>query len=37
MPANPRDPQVWFDFAAKDLDRAHNETLSGRNSPSEKV
>jgi HEPN domain-containing protein len=23
MPANPRDPNVWFDFAAKDLDRAH--------------
>jgi HEPN domain-containing protein len=29
MPANPRDPQVWFDFAAKDLDRAHKRLAEG--------
>jgi HEPN domain-containing protein len=29
MPANPRDPQVWFDFAAKDLERAHKRLAEG--------
>jgi len=29
MPANPRDPQVWFDFAAKDLDRAVKRIAEG--------
>ncbi len=29
MPANPRDPQVWFDFAAKDLDRACKRIAEG--------
>jgi HEPN domain-containing protein len=29
MPANPRDPQVWFDFAARDLDRAVKRIAEG--------
>jgi HEPN domain-containing protein len=29
MPANPRDPQVWFDFAEKDLNRARKRITEG--------
>jgi HEPN domain-containing protein len=29
MAGNPRDPQVWFDFAAKDLARAHKRFAEG--------